>query len=106
MGRASAGLSFDPVNAEMCQMSCQTSLLSVWEGPGPKSRTGMSRRDLQGALAPASHWPLGCLTVCHCGWLSLSIQLGKHGLEVLHTCSTEAALESNSDSIWGNDLAA
>lgn len=34
MGRASAGLSFHPINAEMCQMSCQTSLLSVWEGPG------------------------------------------------------------------------
>lgn len=87
MGRASAGLSFDPINAEMCQMSCQTSLLSVWEGSGLQEQIWHEQgllSDLQGALAPDSNRPLGCLTVCHYGWLTLSIQVGKHYLEMLH----------------------
>lgn len=38
-------MSFDPINAEMCQMSCQTSLLSVWEGPGLQEQNGLEKEE-------------------------------------------------------------
>lgn len=93
MGRDSARLSFDPISAEMCRRSCQTSLLSVWEGLGSRNRTGMEEGPA-GALAPVSSRTLSSLSLC--SWLRLSIQLELRNA-LCSTWSAEVALDSSSE---------